>query len=330
MNQKRIGKFIKEKRIEKDLTQVVLAEKLGVSNRSVSKWENGVCLPDYSVLNDLCKILDISVDELLAGEKELDNIKENNKKSKLKRYFIILIFLLIIWIFYKMFIIYYFDNKFHYDEDNKAFSSGETSVIKVKYNDKYKYDFSDDIHTLSYYIPSSYKLMTDKKDTSLVMDNCNLYMKGYVCKEKYDSFVSICSVGHNNLYNLDYYGIEREFFPSLNVHKILDKYKITNIIDLIKYYEKNKDYHNTIFTSSDRIKMNYIADRYTNSVLSSSGEFSYLEGDVLGYLLKYNEENYFGTVTFKRDIYNYDTYNINFYKMNYDEVMEIINSIQYN
>ena len=96
MNQKRIGKFIKEKRIEKDLTQVVLAEKLGVSNRSISKWENGVCLPDYSVLNDLCKILDISVDQLLAGEKELDNIKENNKKSKLKRYFIILIFLLII------------------------------------------------------------------------------------------------------------------------------------------------------------------------------------------------------------------------------------------
>lgn len=76
--------------------------------------------------------------------------------------------------------------------------------------------------------------------------------------------------------------------------------------------------------------MNYIADRYANTVLSSSREFSYLEGDVLGYLQKFNEESYYGVVTFKRDLYNYDTYNINFYKMNYDEVMEIINSIQYN
>ena len=329
MNQKRIGKFIKEKRIEKDLTQVVLAEKLGVSNRSVSKWENGVCLPDYSVLNDLCKILDISVDELLNGE-EIENIKKDKKKNKKKVLITLIIFLIVFYILYKLFILVYFDNQFIYREEDKAFSNTNISSIEVKYNNKYKYDFNEEVHTLSYYIPSSYKLMTDKKDTPLVMDNCNLYMKGYVCKEKFDSFVSVCSNGYNNLYNLDYYGIDSQFFPSLNVHKILDKYNITNIIDLIKYYEKTKDYHNTIFTSSDRIKMNYIADRYANTVLSSSREFSYLEGDVLGYLQKFNEESYYGVVTFKRDIYNYDTYNINFYKMSYDEVMEIINSIQYN
>lgn len=329
MNQKRIGKFIKEKRIEKDLTQVVFAEKLGVSNRSISKWENGVCLPDYSVLNDLCKILDISVDELLNGE-EIEEINKEKKKSKKKVLITLIIFLIVFYLLYKLFILVYFDNQFIYREEDKAFSNTNISSIEVKYNNKYKYDFNEEVHTLSYYIPSSYKLMTDKKDTPLVMDNCNLYMKGYVCKEKFDSFVSICSNENINLYNLDYYGIDREFFPSLNVYKILDKYKITNIIDLIKYYEKTKDYHNTIFTSSDRIKMNYIADRYANTVLSSSGEFSYLEGDVLGYLQKFNEESYYGVVTFKRDLYNYDTYNISFYKMSYDEVMEIINSIQYN
>ena len=99
MNQKRIGKFIKEKRIEKDLTQVVLAEKLGVSNRSISKWENGVCLPDYSVLNDLCKILDISVDELLNGE-EMEKIKKDKKKSKRKVLFALIIFLIVFYILY--------------------------------------------------------------------------------------------------------------------------------------------------------------------------------------------------------------------------------------
>ena len=119
MNQKRIGKFIKEKRIEKDLTQVVLAEKLGVSNRSISKWENGVCLPDYSVLNDLCKILDISVDELLNGE-EIEEIKKDKKKSKKKVLITLIIFLIVFYILYKLFILVYFDNQFIYREEDKV------------------------------------------------------------------------------------------------------------------------------------------------------------------------------------------------------------------
>ena len=50
MNQERIGKFIKLTRKEKDLTQEELASKLRLSNRTISKWENGVCLPDYGVM----------------------------------------------------------------------------------------------------------------------------------------------------------------------------------------------------------------------------------------------------------------------------------------
>ena len=69
MNQEKIGKFIQELRKEKGLTQVELAEKLGVSNRTVSKWENGNNLPDYSMFNILCEELNISINELLSGEK---------------------------------------------------------------------------------------------------------------------------------------------------------------------------------------------------------------------------------------------------------------------
>ena len=250
------------------------------------------------MLNDLCKILDISVDELLNGE-EIEKIKKDKMKNKRKVLFTLIIFLIVFYILYKLCILVYFDNQFIYRDEDKTFSNANISSIEVKYNNKYKYkykykyDFNEEVHTLSYYIPSGYKLTTDKKDTPLVMDRCNLYMKGYVCKEKFDSFVSVCSNGYDNLYNLDYYGIDSQFFPSLNVHRLLDKYKITNIINLIKYYEKTKDYRNTIFTSSDKIKMNYIADRYANTILSSSGDFYYLEGDVLGYLQKFNEENYY-------------------------------------
>ncbi|MBQ8132011.1 MAG: helix-turn-helix transcriptional regulator, partial [Bacilli bacterium] len=68
MNQKKIGKFIQERRKLKELTQVELAEKLGVSNRTISSWENGNSLPDYSMFQGLCNELDISIVELLNGE----------------------------------------------------------------------------------------------------------------------------------------------------------------------------------------------------------------------------------------------------------------------
>ena len=78
MNQQKVGKFIQERRKEKGLTQLELAEKLGVSNRTISKWETGRSLPDYSMFNDLCSELDISINELLSGEKLT---KENYQKK---------------------------------------------------------------------------------------------------------------------------------------------------------------------------------------------------------------------------------------------------------
>ncbi len=69
MNQETIGKFIAECRKSKNLTQEQLAEKLGVSNKSISRWENGKTMPDYSILLNLCENLDISVNELFSCEK---------------------------------------------------------------------------------------------------------------------------------------------------------------------------------------------------------------------------------------------------------------------
>ena len=78
MDQESIGKFIAQCRKEQNLTQEQLAEKLGVSNKSVSRWENGKCLPDVSLYKDLCHILGITLNELFAGEK----IKEEKFKEQ--------------------------------------------------------------------------------------------------------------------------------------------------------------------------------------------------------------------------------------------------------
>lgn len=68
MDQVKIGKFIAEKRKEKNYTQMQLAELLGVSNRAVSKWETGKAMPDSSIMLALCDVLKIGVADLLSGE----------------------------------------------------------------------------------------------------------------------------------------------------------------------------------------------------------------------------------------------------------------------
>ena len=78
MDQIKIGKFIQEKRKECGLTQCELAEKLNVSDRAVSKWENGNCIPEVSNIQELCKILNITINDLFSGC--IVDMKDNEKK----------------------------------------------------------------------------------------------------------------------------------------------------------------------------------------------------------------------------------------------------------
>lgn len=68
MNQTSIGGYIARKRKEQNLTQEQLAEQLGVSNKTISKWENGKCMPDYSIIQKLCDALHVTLPELMDGE----------------------------------------------------------------------------------------------------------------------------------------------------------------------------------------------------------------------------------------------------------------------
>lgn len=68
MNQKQIGRYIAEKRRIKNLTQAQLAEQLGISDKTVSKWECGRSMPDYALIQSLCETLNISVSELIEGK----------------------------------------------------------------------------------------------------------------------------------------------------------------------------------------------------------------------------------------------------------------------
>ena len=68
MNQTAIGGYIAHKRREQSLTQEQLAQQLGVSNKTISKWQNGKCMPDYSIIQRLCEAIHVSLPELMDGE----------------------------------------------------------------------------------------------------------------------------------------------------------------------------------------------------------------------------------------------------------------------
>ena len=342
MDQQKIGKFIQERRKEKKLTQLELAEKLGVSNRTISKWETGKSLPDYSTFNDLCNELDISINELLSGEKLnkenyqkkleenfVSTIDYNNKKrnKKIRNIFIILFILIIIYFMYKAFIIFYYDTRLVSEDNDKVFPNNkEIYTLKIKSNDKANNAFNE-YGKFNIYIPDDFELITDKAKSNMVMDACNFYVKGHESNDKFDAGILICYETKDNIYNLDYFGIESTLFPYLDVYKVLNKYNINNTIDLIKYYERNYLVKENIFTDSDYIKMNYIASKYVKTVLSEYDKFYYLDNDLEGYMIE-NDDFYYSTFYKGVDSYRVSFFNNKENYFEYDNVVEIISSIK--
>ena len=84
MDQLKIGKFIAERRKMNGLTQMQLAEKLNITDRAISKWENGKSLPDSSIMLELCEVLGITVNDLLSGEVVTMNDYKDSEKLLLE------------------------------------------------------------------------------------------------------------------------------------------------------------------------------------------------------------------------------------------------------
>ena len=84
MDQKKIGSLLRELRKEKGLTQEQLAEQFGVSNRTVSRWENGSNMPDLSMLVEIADYYDVEIREILDGERKSENMMKEEKETLLK------------------------------------------------------------------------------------------------------------------------------------------------------------------------------------------------------------------------------------------------------
>ena len=350
MDQKKIGKFIQEQRKLKELTQVDLAERLGVSNRTISSWENGNSMPDYSMFQDLCNELDISINELLSGEKLTEEnyqkkleenivstIDYNNKKrnQKIKKCIVFIVILIIFYLLYKAFIAYFYYKDYTNHEDNSFPYNQNIETIQIDYNHTANTNVL--YNELSIYIPEGFEKITDKEKSNFVMDNCEPFIKGLIDNNTFDAMILVCNRRReNDIGNIDYYGINSTLFPWMDVYSLFEKYNIHDSIDLIKFYENHYQFKQNIFTNSNDIKINYIARMYSNFTIPSYDSFYYLANDLRGYTIEYerDKDKYFQqTILSYRDgMYSENDYGISFHNnkeeyFNHENSFEIISSI---
>ena len=135
MNQEKTGKFIADCRKSKNFTQEQLAEKLGLSKNAISKWERGLNMPDISIMQELCNILDISLNELFNGESNasdngiINYLKEEKKKRK--RRLIISIISIILILIISLLLIFFINN---FNKVNGYILSGESENFEYHDN----------------------------------------------------------------------------------------------------------------------------------------------------------------------------------------------------
>ena len=84
MDQKKIGGFLRELRKERGLTQEQLSEILGVTNRSISRWENGVNLPDFDLVIEITKYFDVKIEDFLDGERKMGQMDKREEENLLR------------------------------------------------------------------------------------------------------------------------------------------------------------------------------------------------------------------------------------------------------
>ena len=203
MNQEKIGSFIKKIRKDNNLTQKELADKLGVTYQAVSKWENGLNIPDIGIIKEISKMYNIEIDELLSGE----------KKKKRKNIFIIVSVLLLIMLSVSIVVI--IKNR---HSDNISLNTISTSCSDFKINGSAAYNTKKAslyISTIDYcgvednkvYDSISCTLYEEKDGKKVAINTCdnlnNTTLEDYLktASIKVDNYSSTCrSIGDANLY----------------------------------------------------------------------------------------------------------------------------------
>lgn len=321
MNQEKIGKFIAEIRKEKKLTQEDLATKLGITKNAVSKWERGISMMDMSLLIPVCDILEVSITELLNGERiEKESLKEQTenaikntldytdkkiRKSRVKHILctVLIICFLVCGCFfgYKFYLL----NKYTLKKPENV----EELLKGIKNNREIKI-YKRTINEDEYFKVDNFKIRNDFKD--YVLDDRNSEYEPYVYRNG-KSTINFSSEKVNyqliDVFTRDdviFFGEDadrmQEKFTSADGKFFLLKNDINNDVDFYLYASENYYKENNIFMDKRTMMENYAFNSICSIALPIVDELIIIKGDYNGYILRdYIEDKTITQVTITRD-----------------------------
>ena len=283
MNQEKIGKYISNKRKELKLTQEQLAEKLGVTDRSVSRWENGKSMPDLSIFKLLCEELNISLEELLSGEDKPKNSNETinylKYQKKIYKYRIIAIIIILALIIVGF--TYYIVKPFRLEFSN---SLNYTKLIYAIDSEKKLYSKFDN----NYYVKNSnIDLSEALKNGTITIEQIQNQMNYYSSlndggtiiyqskNKKYYLFACNTIEGNKNYYitgNGNDYEICRIKNEKILNHKCL-RDKLDNIIEFDTNTATRDNYNAHLITNGNILSWDiYTSTKGTYAIIKTNDE----------------------------------------------------------
>lgn len=261
MDQNKIGNFISTERKNKKLTQKELSEKLNISEKTISKWECGKGLPEVSLMKPLCKELDITVTELLNGEKEVTESNQEDgiikymdytkKKSKHKVFLISILFIMLIT-FILSTVIYFFN------------TYNKIAVYELSgYNDNFSID----------------EMYFTKSNMYNILSTGNISVKNKTINEA--DIIEVFLKSGNRL-------IIGRSYSNFNGHTYPEKYGYSELLDDEKIANISNWYIEVSYKENNKLKKDII--KLKNEVLMKNNEFVSKKIEPIGNDTQSNEE----------------------------------------
>ena len=287
------GKIISEARKNKNMTQKQLATKLHISDKAISKWERGLGYPDISFLIPLSQILDVSLYELLSGEKEEveetlkkaihysnKEIERKNKQVKKKSFALIFVILLFIFLFgYKLVNFMIYTPTFINDGDYKKIANGfqikdSINVENIELNDS-EYIKFDNIKFKNMF--EGYEKNNQDGFASYVLKNENDETKYFFSIGRTDTYLSIVLSELNKLTKFKQIK-QPEFFEGID-----------DDLELFNYIYLTRNYKPKITYKVKNLKKNYYEKMSSYIVLPQTKYITEIKGDLEGYIFNFND-----------------------------------------
>lgn len=314
MNQIKIGKFIAKCRKEKNLTQQELARKLNVTDKAISKWENGRCLMDIALLKPLSDCLGVSIIELINGEKveEKDicikstevvektlnyakkKIKKNNIKAIINVCLVMIVIVTVVFCSYKGVLLYLHrvsDERF--EEIVSGLKVKNTLTIYKKTIDEDKYLVIDDIKIRNDFsefeveeganelVPDIYRLKNESGEViaSITFSSYNQHIDLFSS----DDVIVMSGMDDEVVDFGQFNAADRKYF--------LLKNDINDDIDFFNFIRENGYLESNLFTSEREIKENYAYNLFVNTVMPTVDSITLINGDYAGFTFNFNDKD---------------------------------------